>query len=91
MSNKSIKERIEKSIEAFKSGKITLKDLKESIELNGTALEMVPYPMIKELDDIEYKLTMSQFADEEDCYSNIEEVLHYIEVWLERVPVENAQ
>ena len=91
MSNKSIKQRIEKAIVEFKAGKIKIKDLKESIELNGNALEMMPYPMMKELDDIEYKLTVSQFADGEDCYPNIEEVLKYIESWLERVPIENAR
>jgi hypothetical protein len=91
MSNKSIKQRIEASIQEFKADKISIKDLKESIELNGNALEMMPYPMIKELDEIEYKLTVSQFADEEDCYSNIEEILEFIAAWLEKVPVENAE
>lgn len=89
MSNITIKCRIEESVEAFRAGKIDIKALKESIELNGNALEMIPYSAIKEIDDIEYKLTVSQFADEEDCYPNIEEVLNAIEAWLEKVPVEN--
>ena len=76
-------------MEAFKAGEIDIKALKESIELNGNALEMMPYTTIKEIDDIEYKLTVSQFADEEDCYPNIEEVLKVIEAWLEKVPVES--
>jgi len=90
MSNKSIKQRIQKSIESFKAGEISIHDLKASIETNGQALEMMPYSMIKEIDDIEYKLTVSQFSDEEDCYPNIEEVIRIIEAWLERVPVEDA-
>lgn len=89
MSNKSIRERIEKSVEEFKCGKINTQVLKESIVLNGRALEMMSYAMIKEIDDIEYKLTVSQFADEEDCYPNIEEVLEQIEMWLQKVPVES--
>ena len=89
MSNITIKCRIEESVEAFRAGKIDIKALKESIELNGNALEMIPYSAIKEIDDIEYKLTVSQFADEEDCYPNVEEVLKVIEAWLEKVPVEN--
>ena len=91
MSNTTIKQRIEESIQEFKSGKISIKDLKDSIELNGNVLEMMPYPMIKELEEIEYKLTVSQFADEENCYPNIEEALEFIEAWLVKVPVENAQ
>ena len=50
---------------------------------------MMPYSAIKEIDDIEYKLTASQFADEKDCYSNIGEVLKIMEAWLEKVPLEN--
>jgi len=89
MSNKSIKKYIEKSIEEFRSGKISVKSLKESIELNGRALEMLPYSMIKALDDFEYKLTLSQFADEEDSYPTTKQVLSQIEEWLTKVPVEN--
>jgi hypothetical protein len=91
MSNRSIKERIEKSIDDFKEDKINIKMLKESIELNGRALEMIPYSMIKEIDEIEYKLTVSQFADEEDWYPNIEDVLKLIEAWLKKVPVEGNE
>lgn len=89
MSNITIKRRIEESLKAFRAKNIDIKALKESIELNGNALEKMPYSAIKEIDDIEYKLTVSQFADEEDCYPNIEEVLKAIEAWLEKVPVEN--
>ncbi len=63
MSNSSIKKRIEKSIKDFESGMIDIKALKDSIELNGRALEMMPYNLIKEIDEIKYKLTVSQFAD----------------------------
>jgi hypothetical protein len=91
MSNRSIKERIEKSLDDFKAEKINIKMLKDSIELNGRALEMMSYSMIKEIDEIEYKLTVSQFADEEDCYPNIEEVLKSIDAWLKKVPVEDNE
>lgn len=91
MSNRSIKERIEKSLDDFKGEKINIKMLKDSIVLNGRALEMMPYSMIKEIDEIEYKLTVSQFADEEDCDANIEEVLKSIDLWLKKVPVEGNE
>jgi len=91
MSNRSNKERIEKSVDDFKEEKISIKMLKDSIELNGRALEMMPYSMIKEIDEIQYRLTVSQFADEEDCYANIEEVLKSIDAWLKKVPVEGNE
>ena len=47
----------------------------------------MPYSMIKEIDDIEYMLTISQFSDEEDCETTIDETLIYIESWLNRIPV----
>jgi len=90
MSNQSLKDRIEKSIEQFRAGKLSIKDLKNSIEINGQALEMMPYELIKELDEIEYKLTVSQFTDEEECFPNIEGVLIFIKSWLTKVPIENV-
>lgn len=89
MSNISLKERIEHSIKEFKSGDIDIKGLKSSIEANGRSLEMMPYALVKEIDEIESRLTMAGFADEEDCETNIEEVLEYIEKWLEKVPTES--
>jgi hypothetical protein len=90
MSNKSIKHRIEKTIKDFKGGKINIKILKDSIELNSRVLEMMAYSLIKELDEIEYKLTVSEFADEQDCYSDVEEVLEYKEAWLNNVQPESS-
>ena len=88
MSNISIKERIKKSILEFRSGKIDIKALKSSIELNGHSLEMMPYALVQEIDEIEYRLTIAGLADEEDSEISIEEVLKHIEKWLEKVPTE---
>ena len=83
------KQRIEKSLQSFKAGELGIEALKQSIELNGNALEMMPYSAIKIIEDIEYKLTVSQFSEEEGCYPNIDEVIKCIEAWLEKVPVES--
>ena len=87
MSNTSIKQHIVKAVKDFKEEKTTISQLKDSFEVNAQALEMMPYEMIKDIDDIEYKLTMSQFADEEDCETNIETALASIEAWLNKVPL----
>jgi hypothetical protein len=87
MSNLSLKNRISDSVSLFKEGKINLQELKSSIEENGRALEMMPYALIKEIDDIEYQLTISEFYDEEECYMPVEKVLLQIENWLQKVPL----
>jgi len=88
MSNESIKERISKSIEDFTAKKIDLKELKESIELNGRALEMMPFSMIKDLEEIEYELMIADLAQEEDCRPNVEQLIKLLESWLKNVPLE---
>jgi hypothetical protein len=74
------------SVDSFKQGRSSISALKSSIELNGQALENMPYDMIKEIDDIEYLLTMSEFADEEDCEVETEKAMLKIESWLRNVP-----
>ena len=86
MSNESLKKRITLAIDSFNKGSITIEALKSAIELNGQALEGMPYDMVKEFDDIEHLLTMSQFAGEEGCDSEIVKVIPLIEVWLNKVP-----
>jgi hypothetical protein len=86
MSNRTIKCRIEKAIIDFKENKIKLNDLKNCIELNGHALESMPYNLIKDIDEIEYQLTQCNFADEEDCEFDIVSTLSFINTWLNNVP-----
>ena len=86
MSNESLKNRITLAIDSFNRGNIDIKALKSAIESNGQALEGMPYDMVKEIDDIEQLLTMSQFADEEDCDTEIVKVIPIIEAWLKKVP-----
>lgn len=88
MSNESIKQRITKLIKDFKANKIDLRKLRGSIELDGRALEMMPFSMIKDLEEIEYKSMVAQFAQEEDCAPKTEEVIELLEAWLRNVPVE---
>lgn len=90
MSNRTLIKRMESAIEEFKADQINIEQLKDSIELNGNALEMMPYSMVKDLSEIEYKLTVSQFADEEECYPDIEETLKFIESWIEKLPTEQT-
>ncbi|MCH2159754.1 MAG: hypothetical protein MK096_13385 [Oleiphilaceae bacterium] len=86
MSNESIKKRIEESLTKFEIGELNLNALKESIELNGQALESMPYDLIKDIDEIEYQLTQCAFADEEDCQYDVATTISFIKNWLSKVP-----
>ena len=86
MSNESIKKRIEECLTKFTLGELNLNALKDCIELNGQALESMPYELIKDIDEIEYQLTQCFFADEEDCEYDIESTISFIKSWLAKVP-----
>ena len=86
MSNRSIKNRIEKALFDFEAGKLNLGALKDCIELNGQALEAMPYNMIKDIDEIEYQLTQCYFADEEDTEYDIDTTILFIKNWLSKIP-----
>ena len=47
---------------------------------------MMPYALVKEIDDIEYQLTVAQFSDEEDCLPTDVEALSQLSSWLSKVP-----
>ncbi len=86
MSNKSLKLRIQNSLASFKGDKESILTLRDSIELNGKAIENLSYDLVGELDDIIHQLMTSQFAEEEHCESGVEEIIPLIHVWLTKVP-----
>lgn len=87
VSNQSLKLNIQNSVEKFLRNEINLEHLRSSLEINGRALEGMPYAQIKEMDELEYKLTMSQFHDEEDCETDIDQAISAINIWLENIPL----
>ncbi|MCU7853428.1 MAG: hypothetical protein KZQ80_14590 [Candidatus Thiodiazotropha sp. (ex Monitilora ramsayi)] len=89
MSNSRLLGRIENALDEYKSGKIDRKTLISSITENGKALEMMPYNLIKEIDEIEYQFTVSQFSDEEECLPSEAEVIARLSRWLSEVPRES--
>src|SRR5690606_12281319 len=86
MSNTTLKQRIVDAIDQFERAQLSLVALRSAVVDNGQALEAMPYPLIKEIDDIEYKLTLSQWYDEEGCEVSPEEALSALKSWLSRVP-----
>ena len=74
------------ALEMYQHKEITRKELISSVEINGRALENMSYALIKELDEIEYKLTRAQFADEDSFLPDEEEAVQFLVNWLEKIP-----
>ncbi len=88
MSNNTLINRIEEALAKYENGDIDRKALISSVEENGSALEMMPYRLIKEIEEIEYQLTVAQFADEDEFLPCEEEALARLSSWLNEVPRE---
>ena len=86
MSNETLKSRIRRSLERFRAGEASLDDLISAVETHGSALEKMPYELIKEIGVIERRLTLAKFADEEDCEAQPGKAIESIELWLSKVP-----
>ena len=88
MSNRSLRDRIAATLQSFRRGESTLSELRESITLNGPALESMPYKLIKDIDDLEYQFTVAAFDDEDGFEPTLDEAIKSLEAWLQAVPVE---
>ena len=88
MSNRSLRDRIAASLESFRNGESTLQDLRDSISLNGPALETMPYKLITDIDALEYEFTVATFHEEEGFETALDDAIKSLEAWLQAVPVE---
>ena len=90
MSNRSLRDRIVTALASYRAGRLRIAELREVVVLNGRAMEMMPYELIKEIDDIEYVLTVAQLHDEDGFVPPIDEALLNLDKWLKAVPVESS-
>jgi hypothetical protein len=91
MSNRTLRERISKSLAEFRAGRATRAELIDAVVLNGGALEMMPYRLIREIDAIEFDLTVSEFDDEDGVSPNTEQAMRRLDAWLEAIPLESEE
>ena len=90
MSNRTLHDRIAQALADYRSGTIGIPALRDAVVQNGRALEAMPYPLVKEIDDIEYDLTAAQFAEDEDCVPNMGSAIAKLESWLKALPLEGS-
>lgn len=88
MSNDSLKQRIFDSLDQYALGEIDLECLIDSIKLNASALEKMPYTLIQEIDDVAYNLTIAQYYEEEGfaVKTDIENSILVLQSCLKKVP-----
>ncbi len=82
MSIQSLKNRLFQSLNLYREGLINLEELKQSVFLNGRALEMMPYPLIKEIDAIGYELEIIEGYIQNGFEADVDSVLSQLEVCL---------
>ena len=79
-------ESVKNALDLYQREKLTRKELISSVEINGQALENMPYALVKQIDEIEYKFMMAQFADENDSEVTEDEAIKFLVSWLEKLP-----
>ena len=82
MSNKSIIDRIEDKIQLVKLNQLDVKTFTKFFINSINALEGIPNTVIEDSRQIDYKLEISYFADEEDCISDLDQVIKELQEWL---------
>ena len=88
MSNSSLVSRIEGAALSARSGDTSARSLAETLRGNGRALEGMPYPLIKEMDELIMDLQIACWDDEEGLLPDVGTVLVQLAAWLSKVPRE---
>lgn len=88
MSNRTLVKRMEASLSSYLHKEISRNELISSVEENGRALEMMPYSLIREIDEIEHQLTVSQWAKEDEFLPEEERAIEQLRQWFQKIPKE---
>jgi hypothetical protein len=86
MSNKNLKNVIDKGINDYKSGRISLLQLCDLVVSTASAIEAIPYSLVKELRSIEYELTVAQGFEADGFEAKPNNGITRLKNWLLFVP-----
>lgn len=86
MSNESLINHIDLTLELVQTERAPARALAESIRGNGRALEGMPYNLIKELESIAMDLDIAQWHDEDGFAPALAPILIRVREWLSNVP-----
>ncbi len=90
MSNNSLITRIESVLASVRARQSTAQCLARAIRNNGRALELMPYPLIRELEDLAMDLDIAAWHDEDGFLPDRGSILPRVDTWLRQIPREAA-
>ena len=85
MSNQTIIEKLESKITEFENGNLKLDQFLTLFSDSIEALEGIPYIVITEMRDLSYDIQVAGGAEEEQCLSNLPELIINLRKWLLRL------
>ncbi len=85
MSNNSLITRIEPVLASVRARQSTAQCLARAIRNNGRALELMPYPLIRELEDLAMDLDIAAWHDGEGFLPDLDSILPRVDRWLRQI------
>lgn len=85
MSNQSIIQRLEDKVDDFVAGKIGKYEFTEFISFSISALEGIDDKIIEESRDLEYKIEVAEFYDEDDTIQELSSVIEELRIWISKL------
>ena len=85
MSNLSIINRVEEGIIELEANPLAAERFAEFFDASIEALEGIPYRLIKEMQDYRYRIEIAWFAEEDDCISDLPQVVSDLRKWLSMI------
>lgn len=82
MSNLSILERIEAQLTALEKGEIDIHYFVRFLDAGIEALEGVPYDQVQRSRDLQYKVEVAGFGDEDESIAPLPAVIAEIREWI---------
>lgn len=67
MSNQSLVDRIQLRLDALRRGEATHDDVVHALQREGTALEAMPYEIVRQINSLAYDFQIAQWAIDEEC------------------------
>jgi hypothetical protein len=85
MSNQKIIKRLEEKVDDFVDGKVGKYEFTEFMINSVNALEGIQDRIIDESRDLEHKIEVAEFHDEDDSIQELSSVIGELKIWLSKL------
>ncbi len=89
MSNATLLQNVRGLCEAYRCGKLPLRELARNVELHADSFEALRFEQRQQMLSLAYDLTIHAHYADEDCVyqAEVERILSELSDWLRKVPV----